>query len=171
MAAAFESSVLALEQPFAGLEPSDQAIVASVLKRALPGRALLSSVAELPGSACEDALAAESSELLFISEQRLVARGSYRELFSGARSYRVVVQRSVDALLSRLTEAGYEVRRMSTTDPAALRVTDEKALGTVPLFRAALAADAPIIELVAVGLGGAALPEVAAPPRRDLDAP
>jgi ABC-2 type transport system ATP-binding protein len=151
MATLGEPPALALEQPFTGLEPSEQQRLAEVLERALPGRALLVSVPELPGSACEDALAAVSSELLFVSDQRLVARGSYRELFSRAKSYRVVVQRSVDALASRLTEAGYEVRRMSTADLAALRVTDERQLGSVPLFRAALEADAPIIELVTEG--------------------
>jgi ABC-type multidrug transport system ATPase subunit len=156
MAALGEPAVLALEQPLAGLEPSEQTFVASVLERALRGRAALIGVAELPGSPCEDALAAQSSDLLFVSDQRLVARGSYRELCARARSYRVVVQRSVDALSARLTEAGYAVRRMLTSDLTTLGVIDDKELGTVPLFRAALAADAPIIELVATSLGGAA---------------
>jgi ABC-type cobalamin/Fe3+-siderophores transport system ATPase subunit len=155
MAALGEPAVLALEQPLAGLEPSEQTSVASVLERALLGRGALVSMAELPGSPCEDALAAQSSELLFVSDQRLAARGSYRELCARARSYRVVVQRSVEALSSRLTAAGYVVRRMLTSDLATLIIVDDQELGTVPLFRAALGADAPIIELVATSLGGA----------------
>ena len=155
MAALSEPAVLALEQPLAGLEPSEQTFVASVLERALPGRGALVSVAELPGSPCEDALAAEQ-RTPFRLDQRLALRGSYRELCARARSYRVVVQRSVEALSSRLTAAGYVVRRMLTSDLATLIVVDDQELGTVPLFRAALAADAPIIELVATSLGGGA---------------
>jgi ABC-type multidrug transport system ATPase subunit len=163
IAALGEPAVLALEQPFAGLEPSEQASLASVLERALPGRAALIGVAELPGSPCEDALAAQANELLFVSEQRLVARGNYRELAARARSYRVVVGRSADALLSRLTEAGYEVRRMLTADLATIRVTDPGELGTVPLFRAALAADAPILELTALAFGEGGRAQTPAP--------
>jgi ABC-type multidrug transport system ATPase subunit len=144
--------VLALEEPFAELEPSGQAYVEAVIARALTGRAALVSVPELPGSPSEDALAARSQELLFVSGRRLVARGSYRELSAHARSYRLVVTRSVDALLSGLIQAGYEVRPMLTRDVATLWLTDVAGIGTVPLFRAALAADAPVIELVAVRL-------------------
>jgi ABC-type multidrug transport system ATPase subunit len=157
VAAVGEPPVLALEQPFSELEPSEQAFVGEVLGRALPGRAALVSVAELPGNPSEDALAAQSAELLFVSGQRLVARGSYRELGSRTRSYRVVVKRSADALLSLLTEAGYEARPMWVAEVTTLSVTDRESLGTLPLFRAALAADAPILELVAIGLGGAGL--------------
>jgi ABC-type multidrug transport system ATPase subunit len=157
VAAVGEPPVLALQQPFSELEPSEQAFVAEVLGRALTGRAALVSVAELPGNPSEDALAAQSAELLFVSGERLVARGSYRELGSRTRSYRVVVKRSADTLLSRLTEAGYEVRPMLAAQVTTLSVTDREGLGTLPLFRAALAADAPIIELVAIGLGGVEL--------------
>lgn len=147
-------AVLALEEPFAELEPSGQAYVAALIDRAVAGRAALVSVPELPGSPSEEALAAKSQELLFVSGCRLVARGSYRDLSSRARSYRVVVTRSADALLSGLVEAGYEVRPMLTRDMATLWLTDVAGIGTVPLFRAAQAADAPVIELVAVGLEG-----------------
>ena len=84
-----------------------------------------------------------------------MARGSYREC-SRAKSYRLVVPRSVegrpvDALLARLGEAGYEVRRMSTADATTLWLTDRAGLGTLPVFRAALAAEAPILELAPLG--------------------
>jgi ABC-type multidrug transport system ATPase subunit len=158
--------VLALEEPFAGLEPSGQAYVDAVIGRALRGRAGLVSIAELPGSPSEDALAARSDELSFVSAHRLVARGSYRELSSRAKSYRLVVQGrvdqgragqdTVDALLARLGEAGYEVRRMSTADATTLWLTDRAGLGTVPVFRAALEAEAPILELVPLELAAGA---------------
>jgi ABC-2 type transport system ATP-binding protein len=159
-------AVLAIEEPFVGLEPSGQAYVDAVIGRALRGRAGLVSVGELPGSTSDDALAARSDELLFLSGRRLVARGSYRELSSRAKSYRLVVQRGVDpspadqrpvdALLARLGEAGYEVRRMSTADATTLWLTDRAGLGTVPVFRAALAVDATILELVPLELAALA---------------
>jgi ABC-type multidrug transport system ATPase subunit len=167
--------VLAIEEPFAGLEPSGQAYVDAVLGRALRGRSGLVSVGELPGSPSEEAFAARSDELLFVSGRRLVARGSYRELSSLAKSYRVVVQgsvdpRGVDALLASLGEAGYEVRRMSTGDATTLWLTDRARLGTVPVFRAALAVEAPILELVPLALSARAAGEPHAAPRHAAEA-
>lgn len=144
--------VLAIEEPFAGLEPSGQAYVEAVIGRALRGRAGLISVPELPGTPSEDALAARSDELLLLAGRRLAARGPYRDLGAGAKTFRVLVRRSVDALLARLVEAGYEVRRMTTADATTLWLTDRAGLGTLPVFRAALAVEAPIFELVAVRL-------------------
>ena len=148
--------VVALEQPFAGLEPSAQSALAALLERALAGRSVLSSVAALPGSPSEDGLAASSDELLIVSDRRLVARTRFRELGARARSYRVTVRRPGDGLLSRLAEAGYEVRRMLTADVTTLLVTDPGGLGTLPLFGAALAEGTPIVELVPTGPVGMA---------------
>jgi ABC-type multidrug transport system ATPase subunit len=163
-AALGEPRVLALEEPLSGLEPGAQTYVSGVLERALAGRAALLSVPELPGGPGEDAMAARSDELLVLSGARLVVRGTYRELAAHTNGYRVIVLRSVDALLSRLGEAGYEVRRMLTADVTTLWVVDPRGLGTVPLFEAALAADAPIIELVSVGPRGSASPPGSASP-------
>jgi len=148
--------VVALEQPLAGLEPSAQSALAALLERALAGRQVLCGIAALPGSPGEDALAASSDELLIVSERRLVARTRFRELGARARSYRVSVKRAGDGLLSRLAEAGYEVRRMLTAEVTTLWVTDPGELGTLPLFGAALAEGAPIVELVPAGPVGAA---------------
>jgi ABC-type multidrug transport system ATPase subunit len=153
-----DAPVLALEEPFFELEPGQEEWLGAVIERAIAGRSALISLPALPGSPSENALAARGSELLVLSDRRLLARGTYRELHPRARSYRVIVQRSVDALLSRLGEAGYEVRRMLAADSTTLLVTDSRGTGTVPLLRASLAADAPIIELCAIGLGEASSP-------------
>ena len=91
-----------------------------------------------------------------MSDRRLVARTRFRELGARARSYRVTVRRPGDGLLSRLAEAGYEVRRMLTADVTTLLVTDPGGLGTLPLFGAALAEGTPIVELVPTGPVGMA---------------
>jgi ABC-type multidrug transport system ATPase subunit len=147
-----EPSALALEDPFGDLQPSAQGYVARVLERALQGRPALVSIAEVPGSAEQDGFVGTSDELLFIAERGLVARGSPLELIGAATSYRVVVLREADALLSRLTEAGYEARRVMAVEMTALVVVDRRGQGTGPLLLAALEANAPIIELVPLNL-------------------
>jgi ABC-type multidrug transport system ATPase subunit len=152
VAAMGEPAALALEDPFGDLEPSAQAYVVRVLERALRGRPALISMAEVPGSAEQDGFARSSDELLFVAERGLVARGSHAELIGAATSYRVVVLREADALLSRLTEAGYEARRVMAAEVTALVVVDRRGQGTGPLLRSALEANAPIIELVPLNL-------------------
>lgn len=147
-----EPDVLAIEEPFAGLEPSSQAYVVGVLERATRARPALISVSELSGSAEQDGFVQSSDELLFLARQGLVARGRYAELVRAATSYRVVVTRSAEGLLSRLTQAGYEVRRVELAEVTSLVVVDAGSLGTLPLFRAALELDAPIVELVPFNL-------------------
>lgn len=143
-----QPAVLAIEEPFAGLEPSSRAYVAGVLERATRARPALISISELSGSAEQEGLLQSSDELLFMARQGLVARGRYTELVRAATSYRVVVTRSAEGLLSRLTQAGYEVRRVVLAEVTSLVVVDAGSLGTLPLFRAALEADAPIVELL-----------------------
>jgi ABC-type multidrug transport system ATPase subunit len=141
-------SVLAIEEPFSGLEPSACAYLGGVLERAVQGRAALISMPEVPGSPQADRFAQASDELLFLSRHGLGARGSPLELLAGAASYRVVVLRHAALLLSRLVEAGYEARQVTSTEVSALIVVDIAGRGTLPLSRASLDADAPIIELV-----------------------
>ena len=143
-----EPAVLAIEEPFSGLEPSAQGYVAAVLERATRARPALISVGELSGSTEQDGFVQSCDELLFLARHGLGARGRYAELVRAATSYRVVVTRAAEGLLSRLTQAGYEVRRVVLAEVTSLVVVDAGSLGTLPLFRAALEADAPIVELV-----------------------
>jgi len=152
-----EPLALALEDPLGGLEPSGQRYVAAVLERAIAARPVLLSVAEVPGSAVEDAFVQASDELLFLGAPGLVARGTPLELMAAATTYRIVVLRHADVLLNRLSEAGYEVRRVMADEMAALVVRDVLARGTEPLLEAALSADAPLVELVPLTLRPAEL--------------
>jgi ABC-type multidrug transport system ATPase subunit len=142
-----EPAVLALEEPFRGLDPSARGVVASLLTRALRGRRALVSVAELPGSIEQDSFVQRGDELLFATERGLVARGSYAELTASAAQYRVVVLRHADALCARLGEAGYQVLPRRAADGLGLVLSDLAARGTGPLLEAALAVDAPVVEL------------------------
>jgi ABC-type thiamine transport system ATPase subunit len=140
-----EPELVALEEPFSGLEPSAQRLLASVLERALRGRRALVSVAELPGSIEQDGFVQHCAELLFATERGLAARGSYAELTSGAAHFSVVVSRHADALCARLAELGYGVQPRRAA--AGVLLADPGALGTRPVLEAALALDAPIVEL------------------------
>jgi ABC-type multidrug transport system ATPase subunit len=143
-----EPRALAIEEPFARLEPSEQRYVAGVLERALRDRPGLFSVVGLPSGTELDAFVEGSDELLYLGLEGLVARGGPKELMSAVTTYRVVVLRHADALLNRLSKAGYEVRRMLADEMAALMVRDPRGLGAEPLLEAALGADSPVIELV-----------------------
>lgn len=142
-----EPALLALEEPFRDLEPSARAELGPLLLRALRGRPALVSVAELPGSVEQDAFVQSSTELLFASELGLVARGSYAELAAGAGHYRVVVLRHAEELCARLGETGYQVLPRRAADGLGLLLSDLHSRGTGPLLEAALAVDAPIVEL------------------------
>jgi ABC-type multidrug transport system ATPase subunit len=142
-----EPAVLALEEPFRGLDPSASAVIAGVLERAVRGRRALVSVAELPGSIEQDGFVQRSDQLLFATERGLVARGSYSELTSSAAHYRVVVLRHADALCARLGEVGYQVLPRRAADGLGLLLSDLAARGTGPLLEAALAVDAPVVEI------------------------
>lgn len=142
-----EPALLALEEPFRGLEPSARAELSVLLTRALRGRPALVSVAELPGSVEQDSFVQSSTELLFASELGVVSRGSYAELASGAGHYRVVVLRHADELCARLDGAGYQVLPRRAADGLGLLLSDVHSRGTGPLLEAALAVDAPIVEL------------------------
>jgi len=147
-----EPELVALEQPFSGLEPSARAALASSLGRVLRGRSALVSVAELPGSLEQDSFVQGSDELLFVSEAGVTARGRYAELTAAGAHFRVVVLRHADALCARLAELGYIVQPRRATDGLGVLLSDPAAQGTRSLLEAALAVDAPIVELSPVQL-------------------
>lgn len=145
-AALGEPVAIALEEPFGALEPSEQALVAVVLRRLLPMRPLIVSVVELTGSAERDDFIATATEILLLGRQGLAARGSHAELLGRAATYRVALLRPAAPLLSRLVDAGYEARAVLGNETA-LVVVDTRGEGTEPLFAAAVAAGSPIVEL------------------------
>jgi ABC-type taurine transport system ATPase subunit len=147
-----EPEVVALEEPFSGLEPTARATLASGLGRVLRGRSALVSIAEVPGSLEQDSFVQSSDELLFVTERGLTARGRYSELTALGAHYRVVVLRHADELCARLAELGYSVQPRRAADGLGVLVSDPAAHGTRPLLEAALATDAPIVELSPVQL-------------------
>lgn len=146
-AALGEAKVLALETPLEGLEPSARALVGRVLEHVLRGRSALLSTPTLPIAADRDALLRSEDELLMLGAHGLAARGSYAELCTGPRSYRVVVLRHAEAFSAALAAAGYSVQPRRTGSELGLVVADPDTRGTRPLIAASLSADAPVVEL------------------------
>jgi hypothetical protein len=138
---------VALQEPFAGLEPSGRAELRLVLERALRGRPALVSVAELPGNVEQDAFVQSSDELLFQDDHGPCTRGRYAELAAADCSYCVVVLRHAEALSARLAETGYGVRSRPAGSGLGLLVADVGNRGTGPLLEASALVDAPIVEL------------------------
>jgi ABC-type multidrug transport system ATPase subunit len=153
MAVLGDPPVVCLDGPFNGLEPTGHAYIASLLRRALSGRRALVSVASVPGSVEQDAYTQSADELLVLGTLGLVARGAHSELLASGSGYRVVVARQADALLTRLELAGYQVKLVTARAVTALLVSDASRAGTPGIIEAALAADAPILELVPLDLG------------------
>jgi ABC-type multidrug transport system ATPase subunit len=147
-----EPALLALEEPFGGLEPTARDQLGRALALALRGRRALVSVAELPGSIEQDGFVQTSSELLFASERGLVARGSYAALSASATHYRLVVLRHAEALCEKLSELGYTVQPERAAGGTGVLLSEGRARGTRPLLEAALSVDAPILELSPVTL-------------------
>ncbi len=139
--------LLALERPFAGLEPSTRGYVRAVIERASRGRASLISVDAVSEDVAEDELVRAADEILFLGASGLIARGRHADLIAAARTYRVIVLRQAERLLERLVSAGYEARAVAAVPAGALVVSDPAGLGTTPLLRAALEVDAPLVEL------------------------
>jgi len=147
-----EPEVIALEEPFSGLEPTARAALAKSLATVLRGRSVLVSVAELPGSLEQDSFVQSSDEILFASDRGVTARARYSELTAAGANYRVVVLRHADELSARLAELGYSVQPRRAADGLGVLFSDPNAHGTRPLLEAALAMDAPIVELSPVQL-------------------
>jgi energy-coupling factor transporter ATP-binding protein EcfA2 len=147
-----EPEFVVLEAPFSGLEPSARAALASSLGKVLRGRNALVSVAEVPGSLEQDSFVQSSDELLFVTERGLTARGRYAELTAAGAQYRLAVLRHADELCARLAELGYSVQPRVAADGLGVLVSDPDARGTRGLLEAALAVDAPIVELSPVQL-------------------
>jgi ABC-type multidrug transport system ATPase subunit len=153
MAVLGDPQLVCLDSPFAGLEPTGHAYVVSLLRKALRGRRALVSVPSVPGSIEQDAFTQSADELLVLGPLGLVARGTHAELMAGAGGYRLVVARKADALLARLEQAGYEVKLVTARAVTSLLVSDAARAGTHGILEAALAADAPILELVPLDPG------------------
>lgn len=142
-----EPRAFVLEQPFLGLEPSGEEYVGRVLERMLALAPIVFSAAALPACPVLDALVQSSDAVLIATATGAVVQGKPAAPGSGAPAYRVVVSRHSESLLNRLGEAGYDAQRVMADEIAALIVRDIGARGTEPLLEAAVAADAPILEL------------------------
>jgi ABC-type multidrug transport system ATPase subunit len=142
--------VLALEQPLAGLEPSDRERTIRTLKGVLEGRAAIISAPAMATDPEGDRLLDMMDEVLVMGALGLVARGTFAQLVRSTDSYQVVVSRHCDALCERLVEMGYAARVMTVGDLSVLSVTDTSGRGTAALLGAAHDVDAPVRQLAPI---------------------
>jgi hypothetical protein len=142
-----DPEVLAIEEPFASLEPSEGDFLARLLERLLRGRAGLIAVREPPSERVTAAWLRAEDEVLVLGPHGLSARGRRAELQANPSAYRVVVLRQAEAFSALLGTAGYRVLEGRAAGGLGLTVVDPNRQGTGPLVAAALHADAPIVEL------------------------
>lgn len=142
--------VLLLETPFEALDERSQALVAEVIQRAAHGRALIASTQALPAVGAERALFEQLGDVAVIEAGSLIASGSLAEALPARSRYAVSVLRHGPELAARLSELGLSVTALAErADGSRLFVELGDSHTTDDLLDAALAADAPIVELVA----------------------
>lgn len=146
-AALGDPPALAIEDPFASLEPSEQDFVARLLERLLLGRTGFIALREPPSERTSAGWLRPEDEVLVLGPRGLEARGRRAELQAHPHAYRVVVLRQAEAFSALLGAAGYRVLEGRAAGGLGLTVADPDRRGTGPLVAAALGADAPIVEL------------------------
>lgn len=146
---------IAIESPFDGLPDTLEAPLARLIERAAEGRSLVVSflAPATVGAAAE--LAARADHAVVLHGSRVVASGPPASVLVPSRQYTVWAARAVTALAESLGAQGARVERPYTAGDAAdsgrLVVRLPDGASTRLILDAALAAEAPILELVAVG--------------------
>jgi ABC-type Na+ transport system ATPase subunit NatA len=134
--------VIALESPLTRLEAVWQPYLVELVRRASAGRRLLVSVVDASESSPERPLLDAVDEVLVLEGGQRVRQG----LGTGASAYRVVVSRGAPRFLEELAARGIAADVVGPRGPSArVLVHVEETSGIV---EAALAAEAPILELV-----------------------
>lgn len=146
-------AVLAVEDPVSDLDARGVGELCSLIERAAADRALIVSTSALPRVGPEHALFARAEQVFLIEAGSLVGQGNLEALTQPGRRYLVSVSRRGKELAERLSAAGLPVApaRASSAvigEGARFLVSLPEAGGTLPIVEAALAAGAPIVELV-----------------------
>ena len=152
-ASATGPAALVLEAPLADLDEPGQAFVTHVIQRAAADRRLLCSSRSTPAAGSERGLIDSMEHVLLLEGGRLLAAGPPAELFSAGAVYRVGALGGAAALRGELERRGCRV--FALAGEAAPQADDARLLVVLPggattdtILDAALATDAPIIELV-----------------------
>ncbi len=155
--------ILALETPLSGLDENAQRQLAEAIGRAAAGRRLLLSVAQAAAGSVERLVLDGLDEVWVLGHGGVLTRGSAADVMGSANRYLVVVTREAQRLVSALTESGARASLSDPGPPAAAEPggqtrADRRAgrliveLGpeqsTDVIVAAALAADAPVVELL-----------------------
>jgi ABC-type multidrug transport system ATPase subunit len=155
--------ILALERPFSGLDEGSQRQLAEAIARATAERRLLVSVGQATPGSVERSVLDGLDEVWVLGHGGLLARGSAADVLVSPNRYLVVVTREAHQLVRALAETGVRASLSNSESPAAAEpgsqtLADDRAgrlivdLGptqtTDVIVEAALAADAPVVELL-----------------------
>lgn len=155
--------IIAIEAPTHSLDERGIELICRVVERAAEGRALLVSTRVLPLTGPEHSLFEHADEVIVLEAGALVGRGSLATLTAPGARYLVSVTKNGRELAERLSSAGIAVAVAQPSGAfapleasvliglggaARFVVTLGEPGATEPIVGAALAAEAPIVELV-----------------------
>jgi len=143
-----------VERPLSGLSEEDAGTVQRALELATHGRRLIASVESPAGVGPELNLLSQMDRVVVMEGSAVVAVGPPEEALRPSRRCVVFTTRRAPALVNLLVERGLRVER--TDDPSAeagrLVVHLPEGADTMTIVDAALEVEAPLLELVSVGL-------------------
>lgn len=146
-----DPKLLAVEDPVSDLDERGTLQVCASVERAAAGRTLVVSTRVAPRAGPEHALFAAADEVVVLEAGALVAQGPLSTLSAPGLRYLVAVTRHARALSEQLEAAGLSValaRSSELGEGARFVVGVPEAGSTAAILDAALAVQAPIVELV-----------------------
>ncbi len=153
-----DPATLLLQEPFAGLDAASQNDFDARLRHAVQGKHLILTAAGVPQTGGERA-ALQRADSAVLLQGGALHSGPPSKLLNRASGIAVTVARNGAAFAARLGEAGIVVRpdspQLSDTGTSMLFAEGGEADLAERLVRAALSADAPVLELLPSGRGGA----------------
>jgi ABC-2 type transport system ATP-binding protein len=151
--------VIAVERPLSGLSESAALEVRGVLERAAAGRRLIVSIEAVPGAGPEESLFSGLDRVALLAGGDVALSGPPREVLAGSPRCVVWASRRVARLADALAARGLRLERagaeLGAPDPeSGGRLVVHLENGATPntIVETALAVEAPLLELVPVGL-------------------
>ena len=154
--------VLVLDHPLTGLDDAAVSYLHALLDHCLEGRRWIAWTASLSTSSGTRRLVDRADEIVALESSTVVAQGAPADVLRTGSRYAVTVSRKAPDLVRVLSDLGVHVE-VTRTDPRhegaarlIVELGDDKTTDVV--LDAALAAEAPVVELCPVSIGVSAEP-------------